>query len=78
MKNGLIVFGIALVSMIAYANSQDSKLVNSVLSEKSELYCFIESHDSASKIDPSKVKSYSEGVWYFTNGSAKSCFIKEK
>ena len=50
---------------------QDKDIMEKVLTEEVILMCHMK--DGYKRIAPSKVEGYSEGRWYFTNGSATRC-----
>lgn len=53
-------------------HSEDSTRLTKVKSGELTLECHI--GDDHVEIDPSKVTDYSDGRWFFTNGSATQCF----
>lgn len=53
-------------------HSEDSTRLTQVKSGELTLECHI--GDDHVEIDPSKVTDYSDGRWFFTNGSATQCF----
>ena len=53
-------------------HSEDSTRLAEVQSGSITLVCHI--GDDHVEIDPSKVTDYSDGRWFFSNGSATQCF----
>ena len=52
-------------------HSEDSKLLEMARSGELTLECHL--RDGYKVIDPAKVVNFSEGRWFFTNGSATQC-----
>ena len=67
---GLIVFLILLAA-------EDSSRVAKVRMGESALVCNISGRGEV-EIPAEKVVSFSEGRWYFTNGSATQCYTYDK
>ena len=64
------LFVIAVVGLYL-THSEDSNLLTKVKSGTLTLECHI--GDGNKVIDPAKVVNFSEGRWFFTNGSATQC-----
>lgn len=77
MKNVKIVATVLLVIVVCALVTNkvmEKQIVDSVISEQKELWCFI--GKDYKKIDPEKVTAFIDGVWFFTNGSARQCELK--
>lgn len=76
MKIIMAVLVAATIAAIAWAAScNDRKTLELATSGKAVLYCFM--IDGWRKIDAKKITDFSDGRWYFTNGSASSCKFME-
>ena len=74
MKIIMAVLVAATIAAIAWAtNSNDRKTLELATSGKAVLYCFMS--DGWRKIDSDKITDFSDGRWYFTNGSAVQCEV---
>ncbi len=62
---------ILTVAGLYLTHSEDSNLLAKVQSGELTLECHI--GDDYRVIDPAKVVNFTEGRWYFTNGSATQC-----
>ena len=67
-----IVLLVAIGCVFSYSlYKQDKDLVEKVVSGEAVLMCHMK--DGYRRIEPANVEWYSEGRWYFTNGSATRC-----
>lgn len=72
MKIIMAVLVAATIAAIMWAtNSNDRKTLELATSGKVDLYCFMS--DGWRQIDADKITDFSDGRWYFVNGSAKRC-----
>lgn len=60
---------------ILVANAQDRALAESVRNGTVNLTC--EFRDGSRRVDPELVESFSDGRWFFSNGSAVNCEVAE-
>ena len=71
----LVLFIVAVVLAFAYfLDYQDRKVLESVTQGNKNLECYI--GHQFKDIPKEKILDFSNGVWYFTNGSAKNCEVK--
>lgn len=72
MKIIMAVLVAATIAAIAWAAScNDRKTLELATSGKAALYCFMS--DGYRQIDAAKITDFSDGRWYFVNGSATRC-----
>ena len=71
MKLIFSILSILAVVGLYLTHSEDSSKLTKVKSGELTLFCHI--GDDHVEIDPSKVTDYSDGRWFFTNGSAIQC-----
>lgn len=73
-----IVMGLCVVALIVgsfvVTHKKESLLESQVKTGELSLHCLMLGK-GMTKIPPEKVDSYSEGRWYFTNGSATNCIL---
>ena len=72
MKSIFSLLSILAVVGLYLTHSEDSNRLSKVQSGELTLVCHI--GDDHVEIDPSKVTDYSDGRWFFSNGSATQCF----
>lgn len=70
----LAVGTLVAVSLLTYLAKVDSDLTKQVKSGEKILTCHLKQGET--QISPDKIKYFSEGRWYFTNGSATQCKVK--
>ena len=63
----------ALLAAYVATVRQDNQMAESVRNGAAELYC--EFRDGRRKVEPDKVESFSDGRWFFSNGSAVNCAV---
>ena len=69
-----IVFAtLAVVSLLVGLAKADSDLTKQVKSGQKILICHLQQGET--QISPDKIIRFSDGRWYFTNGSATSCTV---
>ena len=73
----VFLLGIGLVVFLLLAGAEDASRAAKVQLGKSQLVCEIGGRGEV-EIDPAKVTGFSEGRWYFTNGSATACYTYDK
>ena len=73
----VFLLGIGLVVFLLLAGAEDASRAAKVQLGKSVLVCDISGRGEV-EIDPAKVTGFSEGRWYFTNGSATQCYTYER
>lgn len=61
----------AALAIMWAASGNDRKTLELATSGKVDLYCFMS--DGWRQIDADKITDFSDGRWYFVNGSAKRC-----
>lgn len=64
---------VVAVSLLISLAKADSDLTKQVKSGEKILICHLKQGET--QISPDKIKYYSEGRWYFTNGSATQCKV---
>ena len=62
---------VAAVSLLVGLAKADNNLTKQVKSGQKVLICHLKQGET--QISPDKIKYFSEGRWYFTNGSAVQC-----
>lgn len=69
----IIVSSLLILAVVGLylTHSEDSTRLTKVSSGELTLECHLSG--SSKVIDPAKVVNFSEGRWYFTNGSATQC-----
>lgn len=65
---------VAAASLLVYLVQVDNDLTQQVKSGQVTLTCHLQQGET--QISPDKIKYFSEGRWYFTNGSAVQCEVK--
>lgn len=73
----IIVFAltaVAATSLLVYLVEADNDLTKQVKSGQVTLTCYLQQGEV--QIPPDKIIRFSEGRWYFTNGSATQCEVK--
>ena len=73
----VFLLGIGLIVFLLLLAAEDSSRAAKVKMGKSQLVCKIGGRGEV-EIDPAKVTGFSEGRWYFTNGSATQCYTYDK
>ena len=73
----VFLLSLGLIVFLLLTAAEDSTRVAKVQMGKSVLVCEIRGRGEV-EIDPAKVTGFSEGRWYFTNGSATQCFTYDK
>lgn len=73
MKECLIFIPLILMSVVSIwiLTAQDSMIMLRVKSGDHVLTC--DFNDGSRVVSPDKIEGYSDGRWYFTNGSATRC-----
>lgn len=64
---------VALAPLVGFAKL-DRDITNQVKSGQKILTCYLQQGEI--QISPDKIIMFSEGRWYFTNGSATQCEVK--
>lgn len=67
---------VAAVALLVSLAKADNDLTKQVKSGQKILTCYLKQGET--QISPDKIKYFSEGRWYFTNGSATQCEVKIK
>lgn len=70
----MILIALAAVSLIVGLTMADNNLTKQVKSGQVTLTCYLQQGEV--QVPPDKIKYFSEGRWYFTNGSATQCEVK--
>lgn len=68
------VAAVAAASLLVYLVEADNNLTKQVKSGEKILICYLQQGEV--QIPPHKIIRFSEGRWYFTNGSATQCEVK--
>lgn len=70
----ITLVALAAVSLLVGFAKVDNDLTEQVKSGQKILTCHLQQGEV--QISPDKIKYFSEGRWYFTNGSATQCEVK--
>ena len=70
----LFLAAIAAVALLVGLAKADKDLTKQVKAGNKLLVCHLSQGET--QISPDKIKYFSEGRWYFTNGSATQCEVK--
>lgn len=71
----LVLIVLAVVSLfVGFTAKADSDLTKQVKSGQKILTCYLKQGEV--QIPPHKIIRFSDGRWYFTNGSATQCFTR--
>lgn len=71
----LVLIAAAMVASLAvFAAKMDNDLTQQVKSGEKILICHLQQGET--QISPDKIIRFSEGRWYFTNGTATQCEVK--
>lgn len=70
----IILIALAAVSILVGFAMADKDLTKQVKSGEKILTCHLKQGET--QISPDKIIRFSEGRWYFTNGSATQCEVK--
>ena len=73
----VFLLGIGLIVFLLLTAAEDTSRAAKVQMGKSQLVCEIGGRGEV-EIEADKVVSFSEGRWYFVNGSATACFTYDK
>lgn len=70
----IVLATLAVVSLLVGLAKADNDLTDQVKSGKKILICHLKQGEI--QVSPDKITHFSEGRWYFTNGSATQCEVK--
>lgn len=71
------VIAVIVVSGIYVLNTMDNTLLKAVKNDEATITCHFK--DGVREVPKEKVKTYSDGVWTFTDGGySKTCKFKKK
>lgn len=70
----LAAVALVAVALLVGFTKADNDLTKQVKSGQKILTCHLQQGEI--QISPDKIKYFSEGRWYFTNGSATQCEVK--
>ena len=73
----VFLLGISLIVFLLLTAAEDTSRTAKVKLGKSVLVCEIGGRGEV-EVDPAKVTGFSEGRWYFVNGSATACYTYDK
>ena len=73
----VFLLGIGLVVFLLLTAAEDTSRTAKVQLGKSVLVCDLSGRGEV-EVDPMKVTGFSEGRWYFVNGSATACYTYDK
>ena len=73
----VFLLSIGLIVFLLLLAAEDASIAAKVQLGKSVLVCNLSGRGEV-EIDPAKVTGFSEGRWYFVNGSATACYTYDK
>lgn len=73
----VFLLSIGLIVFLLFLAAEDKAIAAKVKTGKSILVCDLSGRGEV-EIDPVKVTGFSEGRWYFVNGSATACYTYDK
>ena len=77
LLSAIFLSGIGSIVFLILAGVEDASRAEKVQLGESVLVCEIQGRGEI-EIDPAKVTGFSEGRWYFVNGSATQCYTYER